>query len=68
MSPAHEAQHEAHERALRECITVEAVMPPIPVSEWDYRATHERYDGVEGWGASESLAIRDLLQQLQEAA
>jgi hypothetical protein len=55
-------------------IHTEHVCPPIPVRNYDWRAVLDSYDGApdagpqyEGTGRTEEAAIRDLLEQLEDA-
>jgi hypothetical protein len=46
--------------------------PPIPIRDYDYRATLARFNGdevqPEGWGRTEREAVADLRSQLAEFA
>lgn len=49
-------------------IIVEHVAPPVPLFEFDYRATYDGYEPSEpmGYGATKYQAILDLLMEADQ--
>lgn len=63
---------EAHTRGITVITSYDPL--PIPTRNCDWSAVTDDYDGAEdsktrsqiGWGATESAAIADLLEQIEE--